>query len=327
MEKTSNFISRDTHNSSKHETDKDRTSWTNGSDRHHNRLSVHKISSGSKQVSRGKPSCQFPYNNINYHGGITGFFIHWLDKRDKKQGKTEQNITTHTSTLIEEFNSQRDIFQPHDKGWKKFLKTFQYSTEFKEHVCTGHEELYEKLEALIQIEKKSEIQEQFYNRISDKVRTDCGNMGIGYSNNDPPPWFDQRSLLMEIFSNFDMKNLKLLKLKQDGYPKSWLLDYYGGGHRLNEMDEDLSKKLLAYLNSILMDKSLKKEFEEYQLVRDELIPTRKEFESDLDDLLKGIGLLASELKGACSYCLKWYDGKTKKNFQSKISRITQPSVD
>jgi hypothetical protein len=251
--------------------------------------------------------------------------MYWLDRLDKKSDKTEQNITTHSSTLIQEFKQQRDIFSPHDNGWNKFLKKFQYGIEFKEHLSTGHPELYSELESLIEVEEKSDIQKQFYDKILNKVRIDCQKMGIGYSNNNPPPWFDQRGLVKSIFNNIDMNNLKLLQLVEGGFPKAWSIIYNNEGYRLNEMDKELSDKLVTHLNSILLNKELQKEFKDYQLVRDELIPLRMEFEADLDNLLKGIGLSAGELKGACDYCLDWYDGKTKKNFQAKLSKFTKQS--
>ena len=258
----------------------------------------------------------------HYLGGVGRFFIYALERRDQKHNKQEQKIAEHYHKLILEFSDKLDKVNTSDFTWSSFFESFEYSKEFRQHLLTGHPELWELLNRVIESERAAELS---FKAISEKVRVRIIKKAkeleipIPKKKNDDPS-FNDDYISKIIVEEYDLSSNDNIVYKDTGEHsaelKSKLLD-------LHSFDYHLAVKFIIKLNEITDDASIHEGIDNYRDIRKTKGENTIKFTELLKDLLTGISLSATVLGGACDHCLNLHDKKDIRRLKPLLSQIPE----
>ncbi|MGC1135406.1 MAG: hypothetical protein WA941_21440 [Nitrososphaeraceae archaeon] len=88
-------------------------------------------------------------------GWISAFFIRHIENRDDRNKSRLEHISTHCQILFSEFQRYDDIVYA-GQTVKEFFSKFRYGNFLRQHLQTGHPEIYEPLKRVIQSNKTLE---------------------------------------------------------------------------------------------------------------------------------------------------------------------------
>ena len=255
----------------------------------------------------------------NRSGGDRRFFIYFLQKREHIEDTREGAISSHSTILAQKLKQSKS--EQLDITWKKFLSDFRYGKEFKQHLKTGHSELYSHLVLLIVNEQNEiEIYDTRYDKIKSRINSELGKIGVTDNMKANEPRLYIPEIVNHILRVIDIKDWKGFQFKRNE-TGSRCLAINSETFQIFGFDQPRADKPVEVLNSIFKDSQLLKDIQVYQEIRDELKSKRKLFEEQLDELLKGIDSSTKRFKGVCDQCVDMQGINYTANLRKELSDL------
>src|SRR5918994_4351347 len=225
------------------------------------------IRDGNRHLYWKRKGSQLSSYHTYFIGGINRFFAYYLEKRDQRNSQRDQQITGHCNKLITKFEDKLNgVSNISDFSWKTFFDSFEYSKEFRQHLFTGHKELYDLLNRVIESEK---LGEETFDTISVKVkqriRKKARELEIPIpkiKNYDPT--FDIDSISKGIIEEYELNSNDNIVYKDTGEHsailKSKILQFH-------QFDHELAVKFIGKLNEIINDSYIWEGITKYRNIR------------------------------------------------------------
>jgi hypothetical protein len=263
------------------------------------------------------------YYNRYSSNGISSFFIKKLiEEPNKERNQRKQQIAEHYNKLILEFSDKLDKVNTSDFTWSSFFESFEYSKEFRQHLLTGHPELSELLNRVIESEKAAELS---FKSISEKVRDRIIKKAkeleipIPKKKNDDPS-FNDDYISKVIIEEYNLSSNDNIVYKDTGEHSAELKSKPLNFH---SFDYHLAVKFVIKLNEITDDASIHEGIDNYHDIRKTKGENTIKFNELLKDLLHGIFTSAKVLGGACDHCLNLHDKKDTHRLKPLLSQISE----
>lgn len=254
----------------------------------------------------------------NRGGGDSRFFIYFLQKHGRTQGTKHEAISTHSTILALELKESRS--KQDDLSWKTFLDNFRYGKEFKQHLKTGHSELYSSLNLVLVGERnESGIYNTRYATIKSRIDSELGKIGVTDDMKANKPRLNIPEIMDYVLQAGNIKDWTGFKFKRiEGGSRA--LATNSNTFQIFGFDQPLADKLVLTLNSVFTSEILT-EIKTYQEIRDDLKTKRKLFEAQLDELLRGIDSSTKRFKGVCDQCVEIQGGANSEKLRKQLSDL------
>jgi hypothetical protein len=146
-----------------------------------------------------------------------GFFRDWYKDVQEERGQRKQKIAEHSNKLVSEFeeklNKDNQIL---GFTWKSFFDSFEYSKEFRQHLFSGHNELYDLLYQVIESEQSTQVSfmpifDQVKQRLRDKLRQFQSTVYVMHKDDED---FDVTPVAKHIVEETDPNTKENFKYKE-----------------------------------------------------------------------------------------------------------------
>jgi hypothetical protein len=205
--------------------------------------------------------------------------------------------------------------------WDKYLSKFRYGKELRQHLYTGHAEIYSLLNKTTSSENAfvTTFQETF-DKVKDKIRRELRTeISFEVTPQSSGPSFNEEPVIHHIMDKIETD-------KWDGFraymiTRGRVIVSKGQKYDFYNSDEGLANKLALKLNDIVRDAEISNAITNYRNIRKEKDEACSAFEQQLGELIRGIMLKARVFSGACDHCLAFHDKKDIGHLKSSLSQI------
>jgi hypothetical protein len=248
-----------------------------------------------------------------------------LDKRDDESKKRKEQLADHRNKIIKEYSTYlNNNLRTTESSLEGYLSQFRYNKEFLQHLHTGHTELYNLLNTVIESEKQSDkvfsvalekIKERIRKETEEIIKPDNEN-----AREEDKPSFDEDEIANHILTEIDDINTWKGFTSSKDETASRIIVSNNKWFHLHLFDQKRSDNFVTTLNDIVRDPGISADIVHYHNIRQIKDDKCSDFERKINDFIRGIELRARSLGGACDKCINLHDKKDISLFQPLLSQ-------
>jgi hypothetical protein len=200
-----------------------------------------------------------------------------------------------------------------------YLSQFRYNKEFLQHLHTGHTELYNLLNTVIESEKQSDnLFTVVLEKLKERIRKETEE--IIKPDNENAREEDEDEIANHILTEIDDINTWKGFSSSKNETAARIIVSNNKWFHLHLFDQKRADNLVTTLDDIVRNPEISAYIAHYHNIRQIKDDKCSDFERKMNDFIRGIELTTRSLEGACDKCISLHDKKDIRLFQPLLSK-------